>query len=71
MSTVMEEISQQPSALAGVRKYYTSPGAISTSSLRKLTAHWPPVVVFTGMGSSLFAAYPAQAFLTSVGIRAL
>jgi glutamine---fructose-6-phosphate transaminase (isomerizing) len=28
-------------------------------------------VVFTGMGSSLFAAYPAQAFLTSVGIRAL
>ncbi len=71
MSTLMEEIFQQPSALAGVRKYYTSPGAIPTSSLRKLTAHWPPVVVFTGMGSSLFAAYPAQVFLTSLGIRAL
>ncbi|MGH9430257.1 MAG: SIS domain-containing protein [Terriglobia bacterium] len=71
MSTVMEEISQQPAALAGVRKYYTSPGAISTNSLRKLTARWPPEVVFTGMGSSLFAAYPAQAFLTSLGIRAI
>jgi len=70
-STLMDEISQQPSALRGVRKYYTSPGAIPTRSLRKLAAHWPPVVVFTGMGSSLFAAYPAQAFLTALGIRAL
>jgi glutamine---fructose-6-phosphate transaminase (isomerizing) len=71
MSTVMDEIYQQPSALAGVRKYYTSPGAISTSVLRKLTSVWPPVVVFTGMGSSLFAAYPAQVFLTSLGVRAI
>jgi glucosamine--fructose-6-phosphate aminotransferase (isomerizing) len=36
-----------------------------------LTPHWPPAVVFTGMGSSLFAAYPAQAYLTEQGVRAL
>jgi glucosamine--fructose-6-phosphate aminotransferase (isomerizing) len=71
MTKLMEEIAQQPSALAAVRKYYASPGAIPTRALRKLAAHWPPVVVFTGMGASLFAAYPAQAFLTSLGIRAV
>jgi glutamine---fructose-6-phosphate transaminase (isomerizing) len=69
MTVMMEEIVQQPSALAGLRKYYESPGAISRRTLRRLV-RWPPNVVFTGMGSSLFAAYPAQAYLTSRGIRA-
>ncbi|MDE3178068.1 MAG: SIS domain-containing protein, partial [Acidobacteriota bacterium] len=32
---------------------------------------WPPVVVFTGMGSSLYASYPAQAYLSERGIRSL
>ena len=68
---MLEEIAQQPAALSGLRKYYASPGAIPVKALRKLVAHWPPTVVFTGMGSSLFAAYPAQAFLNSLGIRAL
>lgn len=71
MTTMMEEIIAQPAALAGLRKFYASPGAIPAKALRKLTAHWPPTVVFTGMGSSLFAGYPAQAFLNSLGIRAL
>jgi len=71
MSTLMEEIGQQPSALADLRKFYSSPGAISHKALRKLVSKWPPVVVFTGMGSSLYAAYPAQAFLTALGFRAL
>ena len=71
MTPMMEEVLDQPRALADVRKYYTSPGAIPFSTLRRVVTHWPPTVVFTGMGSSLFAAYPAQAFLTSVGIRAL
>jgi glutamine---fructose-6-phosphate transaminase (isomerizing) len=69
MSHMMEEVLQQPAALGGVRKFYTSPGAIPEKALRKLVSRWPPTVVFTGMGSSLFAAYPAQAFLTSLGIR--
>jgi glutamine---fructose-6-phosphate transaminase (isomerizing) len=69
MTIMMEEIVQQPLALAGLRKYYESPGAISRRTLRHLV-RWPPNVVFTGMGSSLFAAYPAQAYLTSQGIRA-
>ncbi|MGH9407776.1 MAG: SIS domain-containing protein [Terriglobia bacterium] len=71
MDSLMEGITQQPTTLAGVRKYYASPGAISTSALRELVEGWPPVVIFTGMGSSLFAAYPAQAYLTALGIRAL
>lgn len=71
MTTMMEDIVQQPAALAGVRKYYASLGAIPAKTLKKLVPHWPPTVAFTGMGSSLFAAYPAQAFLTSLGIRAL
>jgi glucosamine--fructose-6-phosphate aminotransferase (isomerizing) len=71
MTELLEEISQQPAALAGLRKYYSSPGAIPAKALRRLVPHWPPTVVFTGMGSSLFAAYPAQAYLTAQGVRAL
>ena len=71
MTELWEEISQQPAALSGLRKFYASPGAIPEKGLRGLTPHWPPTVVFTGMGSSLFAAYPAQAYLTEHGIRAL
>jgi glucosamine--fructose-6-phosphate aminotransferase (isomerizing) len=71
MTDLLEEISQQPAALSGLRKFYASPGAIPSKGLRGLTASWPPTVVFTGMGASLFAAYPAQAYLTEQGIRAL
>ncbi len=71
MSELLDEISQQPALLLGLRKYYTSPGAIPLKGLKKLVRRWPPTVVFTGMGSSLFAAYPAQAYLTEQGIRAL
>lgn len=71
MTDLMEEIIQQPAALRSLRKYYASPGAIPLKALKALVPHWPPTVVFTGMGSSLFAAYPAQAYLTGEGIRAL
>lgn len=72
MTPLMEEILQQPAALSGVRKYYASPGAIPSKALRRLVKHWPPAaVVFTGMGSSLYAALPAQAYLNTLGIRAI
>ncbi len=71
MTLLMEEIVQQPAALAAVRKFYTSPGAVPEKSLKKYCKRWPPTVVFTGMGSSLFAAYPAQAYLTALGIRSI
>ncbi len=70
MTALMDEIVEQPAVLAGVRKYYTSPGAIPFKRLRALVKKWPPVVIFTGMGSSLFATYPVQAYLTALGIRA-
>jgi glucosamine--fructose-6-phosphate aminotransferase (isomerizing) len=71
MTNLLDDILQQPAALSGLRKFYASPGAISSKGLKGLTASWPPTVVFTGMGSSLFAAYPAQAYLSEQGIRAL
>jgi glucosamine--fructose-6-phosphate aminotransferase (isomerizing) len=71
MTIMMEEILQQPGALADLRKYYESPGAIPHKALHGLVSGWPPTVVFTGMGASLFTAYPAQAYLTSHGIRAM
>ena len=71
MTTLMEEIVQQPAVLSGLRKFYTSPGAIPSKALRATVKHWPPTVVITGMGSSMYAAYPAQAYLNSLGIRTL
>ena len=71
MTELLDEIFQQPAALAGLRKFYASPGAIPAKALRGLMPKSSPTVMFTGMGSSLFAAYPAQAYLTEAGIRAL
>ena len=69
MATMMEEVLQQPAVLADVRKYYSSPGAIPIKLFRKLVRNWPPLVVFTGMGSSLFAAYPAGWVTDRTGYR--
>ena len=71
MASLLDEIFQQPSALSMVRKYYTSPGAIPLRALKGLASRKPAAVIITGMGSSLNAAYPAQAFLTGLGIRAI
>jgi glutamine---fructose-6-phosphate transaminase (isomerizing) len=71
MTPLMEEILQQPDALSGVRKYYASPGAIPLTVRKQLGISRHTIVVFTGMGSSLHAAYPAQAYLTAMGYRAL
>jgi len=71
MTTLMAEIAQQPAVLSGLRKFYTSPGAIPSKALRAIVKRSPPTVVVTGMGSSMYAAYPAQAYLNSLGIRAL
>ncbi len=71
MTVMMDEMLQQPALLDGLRKYYADREAIPTKKLKQLASPWPPMVVFTGMASSLFAAYPAQAFLSSRGIRAL
>jgi glutamine---fructose-6-phosphate transaminase (isomerizing) len=71
MTPLMEEILQQPDALSCVRKYYASPGAIPMNIRKKLGISRKTLVVFTGMGSSLHAAYPAQAWLTAMGYRAI
>ncbi len=71
MTPLLEEIMQQPDALSGVRKYYASTGAIPLNISKQLGISRDTLVVFTGMGSSLHAAYPAQAYLTARGYRAI
>ncbi len=71
MDQLRDEIWQQPATLAAVRKYYTSPGAIPEKALAELAGGAPAAVIFTGMGASLHAAYPARAYLTAHGIHAL
>ncbi len=71
MPSLLDEILQQPAALSMVRKYYTSVGAIPLGKLKSLASRKPAAVIMTGMGSSLNAAYPAQAFLTALGLRAI
>lgn len=71
MASMMEEMLQQPAALRTLCDFYMKPEAIPLLQLRELVSQWPPTVVFTGMASSMSAAYPAQVFLSSLGIRAL
>jgi glucosamine--fructose-6-phosphate aminotransferase (isomerizing) len=71
MTAMMEDMLQQPAALEAVRSHYSKPDAIPEKKLKELVSKWPPAVVFTGMTSSLYTAYPAQVFLASRGIRAV
>jgi len=71
MSAMMDEMLQQPAALRTLLDFYMKPDAIPRRQLRQLVSKWPPTVVFTGMASSTSAAYSAQVFLNSRGIRAV
>ncbi len=71
MTRWTEQIYQQPADLLALRKFYCCPGILTTKRFRKLVADWPPTVVLTGMGSSLCAAYPAQAYLSAAGMRSV
>lgn len=70
MTTFLEEIALQPAALARLRKHYVGADAIRLKTLGSTARRTPGTIFFTGMGSSLFAAYPAQAWLTNLGIQA-
>jgi len=70
LTALMDEIKLQPAALELVRTYYGREHARLTESLEKMAGSSPRSILFTGMGSSLFAAYPAQAWLTNLGFQA-
>lgn len=71
MSAFLKEIRDQPAALRRMRDFYMGPGAEALVGLRKLVERRGLTqVLFSGMGSSLFAAYPALRYLGERGIPA-
>src|SRR5687767_10382017 len=71
MNEFLHEIRDQPAALRRVRDFYTGPGAELLRELARLRdRRSPSQVIISGMGSSLFAAYPALTLLSDRGISA-
>src|SRR5881409_447430 len=66
----LKEISEQPHALRSVLRHWE--GEAIQAMLRERLGEWrPPLAIFTGMGSSLNACYPAAAFLNDHGLAAV
>jgi glucosamine--fructose-6-phosphate aminotransferase (isomerizing) len=66
----LKEILEQPHALRSVLKHWEDEAI--QARLRERMGEWsPPLVIFTGMGSSLNACYPAAAFLNDHGRAAV
>src|SRR6266545_709059 len=65
----LQEILEQPQALRTTMKHW-SEGAEEARVREKLGKVRPPLVVFTGMGSSLNACLPACTYLNQRGIAA-
>ena len=71
MNALEREVRDQPSALRRLRDFYLGDGVELRKGLRRLCElHTPTQVLFSGMGSSLFAAYPALRLLSERGIPA-
>ena len=71
MNEFLREIRDQPAALRRVRDFYTGPGAELLRELARLRdRRSPSQVIISGMGSSLFAAYPALRLLSERGLSA-
>jgi glucosamine--fructose-6-phosphate aminotransferase (isomerizing) len=71
MNEFLREIRDQPAALRRVRDFYTGPGAELLRELGRLRdRRSPSQVIISGMGSSLFAAYPALKLLSERGLSA-
>jgi glucosamine--fructose-6-phosphate aminotransferase (isomerizing) len=71
MNALEREVRDQPSALRRLRDFYLGDGTELRQGLRRLCEqNAPSQVMFSGMGSSLFAAYPAMRLLSERGIPA-
>ena len=71
MNALEREVHDQPSALRRLRDFYVREGVELRQGLRRLCEqHAPTQVIFSGMGSSLFAAYPALRLLSERGMPA-
>jgi glucosamine--fructose-6-phosphate aminotransferase (isomerizing) len=71
MNPFLTEIREQPEGLRRVRALYGGPGHELLGTLARLGQKRPlPTVVFSGMGSSLFAATPAMRYLSDRGVHA-
>ncbi len=71
MNALEREVRDQPGALRRLRDFYLGDGVELRQGLRRVVELQPPThVLFSGMGSSLFAAYPALKLLSERGIAA-
>jgi fructoselysine-6-P-deglycase FrlB-like protein len=67
--TFLKEILEQPHALRSALKHWLEESV--ESRLRNRMGDWrPPLVILTGMGSSLNACYPSAVLLNDHGIPA-
>ena len=71
MNEFLREIHDQPAAIRRVRDFYVGPGAELLRDLGRVRERRAPTqVLISGMGSSLFAAYPALRLLSERGVSA-
>jgi glucosamine--fructose-6-phosphate aminotransferase (isomerizing) len=71
MNAYLKEVRDQPHALKRVRDHYLAPGRELLTTLGRMAQQRPiKQVLFSGMGSSLFAAYPAVRYLSERGFSA-
>ena len=69
--TFMDEVRQQPSVLRQFVEKAYSDRELQSAIVERLQGKKRPHIIFTGMGSSLFACYVATKFLQRKGILAL
>jgi glucosamine--fructose-6-phosphate aminotransferase (isomerizing) len=71
MNAYLKEIRDQPAALRRLRDFYAGNGAELLQALTRLRERRGTTqVLISGMGSSLFAAYPAMRLLSERGVSA-
>lgn len=70
MNALFEDIAGQPDSLARVLDYLAGPGATNAARAAAEIRH-APKVVFSGMGSSLFAAISAASLMNAHGRAAI
>lgn len=71
MNAFLKEVHAQPAALDGLRRFYAGAGAdLLAAMMRVARENKTTRVLLSGMGSSLFAAYPALRFFSERGMPA-
>jgi fructoselysine-6-P-deglycase FrlB-like protein len=71
MTDILDDILEQPQLLAQALHAHLAPNGPLDSAVRGALEMRPRRIILTGMGSSLFAAYPAYLRLLQAGLAAI